>query len=250
MIMIAKKNNPQKSKLPHRNPPREKTIGIIGGMGPLATAYLFQKIIELTPAKKDQDHLRVIIDNNPKIPDRTRSILKRDNKIISHLKRSANILQKAGAQCIAIPCNTSHNYIEEIQKSVRIPVLDMVRAAVESVDHESGKIGLLATDGTLKAEIYQKYDVQGHIHWITLKTTEQKVLMRLIYGIKAGKEHQDLKPAFTKLLISLKKKGAELIILGCTELSLFKEIFGCRFNLIDPVEIVALQAVKFSKPGF
>lgn len=250
MIMIAKKTNPQKSKTPHRNLPREKAIGIIGGMGPLATAYLFQKIIELTPAKKDQDHLRVIIDNNPKIPDRTQSILKKDKKIISYLKRSARILQKAGAQCIVIPCNASHHYIEEIQKSVRIPVLDMVRAAVKSVDCGGGKIGLLATDGTLKAEIYQKYDVQSRIHWITLKTTEQKELMRLIYSIKAGRGHQDLKPAFKKLLILLKNKGAKLVILGCTELSLFKEMFGRRFNLIDPVEIIALQAVKFSKPGF
>jgi aspartate racemase len=229
-------------------PKKEKIIGIVGGMGPLATLHLFKKIIELTPAKKDQDHLRIIIDNNPKMPDRTQSILNRDKKIISHLIESAKNLEKGGAHCIVIACITSHCYLEEIQKNIRIPVLNMIRLTLdESINNDSRDIGLLATNGTLKNKLYQKYDEQQNINWITLEETEQKMLMNLIYKLKAGERYQNSRDTFRKLLSSLKKKGAESIILGCTELSLIKDMFDHRFKLIDPIETVALEAIKFAK---
>ena len=228
-------------------PKKEKIIGILGGMGPLATLHLFRKIIESTPAKKDQDHLRIIIDNNPKIPDRTQSILNSDKKIISHLIESAKNLEMGGAHCIVIPCNTSHCYLEEIQKNITIPVLNMIRLTLESINNDRRDIGLLATNGTLKKKVYQEYDAQQNINWITLNETEQKILMNLIYKIKAGKRYQDSRDTFRKLLSSLKKKGAESIILACTELSLFKDMFDHEFKLIDPIETVALEAIKLAK---
>ena len=225
---------------------KEKTIGIMGGMGPLATQYLFAKIIELTPAKQDQDHLHVIIDSNPKTPDRTESILNGDDQIIVHLKESAKTLEGAGADCIAIACNTSHAYIDEIRGAVGIPVLDMISAAVESIDPGDTPVGILATDGTLKKDLYQKYGESKNIQWLTLDGDEQKTLMGVIYKIKAGEQCRDLSDTFKGLLSSLEGKGAQAAVLGCTELSLFKQVINGGIKLIDPVEIIALEAIKFS----
>lgn len=226
---------------------KEKTIGILGGMGPLATVYLFRKIVELTPAKKDQDHLRIIIDNNPKIPDRTKSILNNDRTILFHLIETAKNLEKTGADIILIPCNTSHFYLEEIQKNIKVQIFNMIHNTIESVNNESTNIGLLATDGTLKQGLYQRYAKDKRINWIIPDKTGQKKTMDLIYRIKKGQKQQNLKLKFEKLLHSLKKKGAEYIILGCTELSLLKQSLNNKFNLIDPLEISAVEAIKFSR---
>ncbi|GAH53208.1 unnamed protein product, partial [marine sediment metagenome] len=104
----------------------EKIIGILGGMGPEATVDLFHKIIKFTPAKKDQDHFRIIIDNNPKIPDRTAAILGKGEDPLPALQETARNLEKAGVDFIIIPCNTAHYFLPQIQKSVNIPVLNMI----------------------------------------------------------------------------------------------------------------------------
>ena len=126
----------------------------------------------------------------------------------------------------------------------------MIRLTMESINHSSsGKpinVGLLATDGTLRSKLYQRR--QSHkIKWLTLKIGEQKKLMTIIYKIKAGENYQNLKGKFKHLLCSLKKRGAEYIILGCTELSLFKDMFNQSLKLVDPIEILANKAIRYSK---
>lgn len=229
---------------------REKVIGILGGLGPLSTAYLFRRIIELTPSKKDQDHLRIIIDNNPKVPDRTKSILRRDKSIIAHLADTAKNLESAGADFIILACNTSHYYLDEIREKVKVPILNMIKITLDSVGNGSSRpknVGLLATDGALEKMLYQNAGNGHRINWKTLNRPEQKKLMNIIYQIKAGKDLRLLKDKLKRLFLSLKKKKADCIILGCTELSLFKNMFDDSFKLIDPIEILAAQAIKFSK---
>jgi len=138
----------------------QKIIGILGGMGPEATLDLFHKIIKLTYAEKDQDHLRIIIDNNPKIPDRTDAISGTGKDPLPKLIVTAQILEKAGADFIIIPCNTAHYFISEIQQSIKIPILNMIKETasyVKNVFPSFKKVGLFASKGTYKAKLYNSF---------------------------------------------------------------------------------------------
>ncbi|GAH56604.1 unnamed protein product, partial [marine sediment metagenome] len=143
----------------------EKIIGILGGMGPEATIDLFYKIIKFTPAEKDQDHFRIIIDNNPKIPDRTAAILGKGEDPLPALQETARNLEKAGVDFIIIPCNTAHYFLPQIQKSVNIPVLNMIEETAKETRKRIfpiQKVGLLASMGIYKTEIYHQHFKKFH----------------------------------------------------------------------------------------
>lgn len=137
----------------------EKVIGVLGGMGPEATADLFRKIIRATPAEKDQDHIRVIIDSNPKIPDRTAAIIGGGPSPLPEMTETAKNLEKAGADLIIIPCNTAHYYYEKLKKSIRIPILNMVELTAQAIKGgfpHVKKVGIIGTTGTVRAGIYNR----------------------------------------------------------------------------------------------
>ena len=135
----------------------KKTIGIIGGMGPLATADLFEKIVGHTKAACDQEHLHVVIDSNTNIPDRTAALLHGGADPLPELAKSAGRLEKMGADVLIMPCNTAHNYYDGIAAAVSVPVLHMVRLTAQAlVERGVKKAGLLASDGTVRTGIYQK----------------------------------------------------------------------------------------------
>jgi len=137
----------------------EKIIGILGGMGPEATVDLFYKIIKLTPAEKDQEHLRIIIDNNPKIPDRTAAILGKGEDPLPALQETAQSLEKAGADFIIIPCNTAYYFLSSIQESVKIPILNMIEETAKETRKKIPpikKVGLLASVGVYETKIYHQ----------------------------------------------------------------------------------------------
>jgi len=230
---------------------REKIVGILGGMGPLSTVDLFLKIIKSTPIRKEQDHLRIIIDNNPKIPDRTEAILARGKNPLEELKKTARNLEKSGAEIIAIPCNTAHYYYNDLQKVVDVPIINMILETVEYVRRELvnvKKIGLIATIGTIKARIYQ--DMLSDIKIITPDVESQKVLMDLIYGergIKAGYTTARLRKKILRIVKLLLKQGAEAIIMGCTEISLVLRQKDLSVRLIDPLQILADATVRKAK---
>ncbi|MBU4562061.1 amino acid racemase, partial [bacterium] len=159
----------------------EKIIGILGGMGPEATIDLFYKIIKFTPAEKDQDHLRIIIDNNPKIPDRTAAILGKGEDPLPALRESARNLEKAGADFIVIPCNTAHYFLSSIQKNVKIPVLNMIEEAASETQQripQIKKVGLLASIGTYKTEIYHQQFKKFNIEVIYPNEKDKEEVMK------------------------------------------------------------------------
>ena len=134
-----------------------KTIGIIGGMGPAATIDLYQKLIDQTPAEKDQDHIHVIIDSYPQIEDRTRYILYGGINPSLKLVESAKRLEASGAEALIMPCNTAHYFAKDIERAVNIPLIHIVKCSAEAVKSrypETKKIGLIATSGTIKADVY------------------------------------------------------------------------------------------------
>ena len=227
-------------------------IGVLGGMGPEATLECFKSIIDHTPARTDQEHLHVIVDNNTSIPDRTEAILHDGEDPVPLLRSSAKRLEVAGANFLVIPCNTAHYFIEEIREVIDIPILNMIRATIDELPRNS-KAGLLATTGTIETGIYEKY---------TRETAEilypdeeyQQMVMNVIYGekgIKAGYKGSDLTETLIKVANHLKEKGVNSIIAGCTEIRLVLSDSDLDdIELLKPIDIVAEKSVKKAKEIF
>ena len=228
----------------------EKIIGILGGMGPEATIDLFYKIIKFTPAEKDQDHLRIIIDNNPKIPDRTAAILGKGKDPLPVLQETARNLEKAGADFIIIPCNTAHYFLSLIQESVKIPILNMIEeTAKETLKRipQIQKVGLLASIGTYKTEIYHQQFKKFNIEVISPEEKDKEEVMKAIYAVKAGNLSEGIKKNILKIAQKLVDKGAEAIIAGCTEIPLILKEGDVSVPIIDPTQILAKIAVQKAK---
>lgn len=227
---------------------KRKTVGIIGGMGPAATALLFQKMIAYTDAAKDSEHIHIIIDNCTSIPDRTAAILKGDDTPAKAICEIGRKLEAYGAELLAIPCNTSHYYYSYIQQQLNVPVMNMIEeTAKECILQGYHKVGVLATTGTCQTGTYDK-ELNKHGIEVFYPDEEGQIrLMEIIYDqIKAGKEINT--GIFESYLREMKQRGAEAFILGCTELPMaFSQgDYGCCF--IDSLDILAKRTVE--KAGF
>jgi len=225
----------------------EKIIGILGGMGPEATIDLFYKIIKFTPAEKDQDHLRIIIDNNPKIPDRTAAILGKGEDPLPALQETAQNLEKAGVNFIVIPCNTAHYFLSSIQESVNIPVLNMIEETAKETKKripQIKKVGLLASIGVYKSKIYHQHFKKFNIEVISPQEKDKEEIIKVIYTIKAGDLSKRVKKNILKIVQKLIDKGAEAIIAGCTEIPLILKEGDISVPLIDPTQVLAGIAVQ------
>lgn len=227
----------------------KKTLGIIGGMGPLATADLFKKIVLLTDVQTDQEHLHILIDNNTSIPDRTAYILGSGEEPRKQLIHSAKKLENMGAEYLIMPCNTAHYFYEDIVKEINIPFLNMIEETAMFIKNNFPNIhkaGLLATDGTCISGIYDQYFHKFQISLVKPNQTKQSYIMNLIYSIKSGKKDISL-DGFYETVEDLKQNGAEIVILGCTELSSAHELYQFKGDFVDPLEIIAKSAIRFGK---
>ncbi len=228
----------------------EKIIGILGGMGPEATLDLFYKIIKLSPAEKDQDHFRIIIDNNPKIPDRTDAILGTGKDPLPELIMTAQNLEKAGANFIIMPCNTAHYYISGIQQNINIPILNMIKESanyVKNIFPSFKKAVLFASKGTYKTKLYNSFFNAKNIEILIPTPPEQNKIMDLIYMVKSGILSEEMKSQIMKISEEQIKKGAQVIIAGCTEIPLILKNEDVKIPVIDPTNILAKRAVKEAK---
>ncbi len=224
----------------------KKIIGIIGGMGPAATADLYHRIIEATDAKTDAEHLHVIMDGNVNIPDRTAAILRGGEDPTAELVKSASRLEQAGAELLIMACNTSHYFYDRITSQVSAPFLHMPREAAKEAKRRGLRtVALLATDGTCEAGVYQQAfaDEAPEIRLIRPDGEGQRLVMALIYdNVKAGRYDMP-KEKLENLLVQLKDCGAEAFILGCTELPLAFRHYGLTAETIDSTEALARAAV-------
>ena len=233
------------------NEKNKKTIGIIGGMGPLATCDLFKKIIEKNQnAKCDQEYIHVCIDCNTNIPDRTEAILNGGENPVPEIVKSSILLESMGANVLVMPCNTAHYFYDKITPFLNIPLLNMPDETAKKLKQENvKKIGLLATDGTIKSNVYHCALEKYGIETLTPSAVQQKSVMDIIYkGVKAGNKNIDLTD-FYATIDSLLKKGAELLILGCTELPVAFDIFHIDRPSIDATSVLAEAAVRFVDSG-
>lgn len=224
----------------------KKTIGIIGGMGPMATADLFRKIVLHTAAGCDQEHIHVLIDNNTAIPDRTGALLNGGEDPLPQMVRSARWLESGGADCLIMPCNTAHCYHSRVQETVQIPLLNMLELTCRSMAEKGVKCaGLLATSGTVQTGVYVRMAERFGIQLLTPDETGQAAVMALIYqGVKAGVEDFDT-AAVRQVVAQLRRDGAETIILGCTELPLAVDMYHLDFPAVDPTLELAKGAIRF-----
>lgn len=226
-----------------------KTIGIIGGMGPAATIDLYSKIVSLTPASKDQEHIHIIIDGYAQIEDRTAFIEKRGPSPLPRLAESAIRLEKAGADALIMPCNTAHYFADDIVKNVKIPLIHIVKSTAEALkkDHPKAKnIGLLATTGTKKAGVYSKVLTEYGFSIIQLPANIEADIMDCIYlGVKAGKT-KEYAALFQKCVDEVEKLGADVMIAGCTEIPLLVPHVKSKKPIVDATMELAKAAVDFA----
>ena len=234
----------------------EKVIGILGGMGPEATIDFFSKIVKGTRVKKDQDHLRILIDNNPKIPNRTLAIQGKGPSPLPQLVRSAKVLEDAGADFIVIPCVTAHHFYGPLQKKSRVPIFHIVNETVRYIqDHFKGieKIGLLATTGTIEAGLFQKAFAHSKIDLILpTRDLQKNKVMEAIFGkegIKAIGPSRKSNRFILEVSRILIRQGAQAIIAGCTEVPLVLKEGDLPVPVIDPVAILAKVAIEQAQGG-
>lgn len=228
----------------------EKVIGILGGMGPEATLDCFHKILENTPAERDQDHLRILIDCNPKIPDRTAAICGKGISPVPTMLDSAQSLTKAGADFIIIPCVSAHAFLEELQKQVDIPFIAIYDAAARTIEQtypSIKQVGILATSGTIQSGFFQKRLEQSRINAIIPEKADQARVMTCIYEIKATSSatgRENVKKSLLNIANRLLERGAQGIIAGCTEIPLILKSGDLNVPFFDVLLILARAAIK------
>ena len=230
----------------------KKTIGILGGMGPEATLDCFGKIIKNTPAQRDQDHLRVVIDSNPAVPDRTAAIVGDGQSPAPVIVEGCHALEKAGADFIIIPCVSAHFFIDEIQQQANLPILSIFDAVAETITRDYPEIktvGLLGTTGTVKGGLFQKRLAQEKVKTMVPDEAVQSTIMGAIYDIKntapvrtRSEITADLVAA-AESLIGNEVDDARAIIAGCTEIPLALGRQHLSVPYFDSLTILARAAI-------
>ena len=224
-------------------------IGILGGVGPMATAYFMEMIINMTEATKDQDHINMLVSNHATIPDRTDYILgKSQNSPLNVMIDDAKMLQNAGCDFIVLPCNTAHYFFDGIKNAIEIPFLNIIEETVdyciENIENVK-KLGIMATEGTLKSNTYGMIAEKRNLKCVSPSDEMQNKITSIIYDkIKAGKNVT--KEEFVSIIDYLKSQGCDAVILGCTELSVAFENLKLKEEypyVVDSLTVLAERSV-------
>lgn len=228
-------------------------LGVIGGMGSEATSYFFEEVVAHTKVTKDQDHIDTVILNHATLPDRTEAILSGDSKeLVDLLISDAKLLENIGVKNIAIPCNTSHYYYKDVQKEINIPIIHMIRETVQyAVDQFEGvqKIGLMATNGTVQSKVYHQEIEDFGLEVVTPSKERQADVMSLIYDdIKSGQPEDYNK--FQRTYDELTSAGSDVVILACTELSVFKKKNQIYENCLDALDVLVKESITRSNATY
>jgi aspartate racemase len=231
------------------SPMLERVIGILGGMGPRATVDFYREILTLTPGVKDQDHMRVLIYSNPKIPDRTAAILDDGEDPLPHLVESARVLERGGAGILAIPCNTAHYFLPRLQPEIGIKILDMIAETLLDLKSQAPQVrtvGLLAATGTVRSGIYHRRFHERGIKVIVPDAVDQPEVQGGIQQVKATAHNRQTAEKFHAIGGRLVAAGAEAIILGCTEIPLAFDQKSVSYLCLNATRSLARAAVDWA----
>lgn len=222
-----------------------KKLGVIGGLGPMATAYFYQLVTQMTNARYDQDHIEILLHSKPSIPDRTKYILgeSKENPV-QDIIGVGKTLEEMGAQVLAIPCITAHYFHEEITKEIQIPVIHLITETVAYLKERNiSKVGIMATDGTVQSRLFQEAFEENQMQCIVPQGEFQEKVMHIIYNnVKAGITPE--MECFNAVSKHLFENGAQVIILACTELSIVKRDFTLPAGYLDVLDVLAYKSVS------
>ena len=223
---------------------KKPRLGILGGMGPQATQIFYQRILDRTDAECDQEHLPTLILSDTEMPDRTAAILSgQEETVFRRLLEDARLLEREGCTAIAIPCNTSHYFVDQLQPQLSVPILHMVRETCKVLAARGcRRVGILATDGTIQTRTYQKECAAQGFEGVAPDGETQRLVMSIIYDeIKKGEKGSREK--FAAIDRSLRALGCDAAILGCTELSVYRVYHGLPDFYVDAMEVLVEQAI-------
>ena len=224
---------------------RISTLGILGGLGPMATVYFYELLTAHTLAACDQDHIDIVISSKATTPDRTAFVLGRsEENPLDVMKAEAKKLVEFGAELISVPCNTAHYFYDELAASVPVPVVNIIFETVSYVKKAgAGKVGVLATEGTIKSGAYAHMCEKLGVGYEVPSDEDQKALSEIIYSqIKQGKP-ADL-DEFKRIAKTLTDKGCDKLILGCTELSIIAKENKLDEVFVDSLDVLALRTIR------
>ncbi|MFN3557799.1 MAG: aspartate/glutamate racemase family protein [Brevundimonas sp.] len=215
-----------------------KTLGILGGMGPVATVAFMARVQALTPATRDEDHLRMLVDLNPQVPNRHTS----PDAAGATLGEMAVRLRAAGAGVLAMPCNTAHAHADAI-RAADLPFIDMIAATVEAVTATGAtRIGVLATPGG--EALYAGALAKAGLEIVRLEGTDREAFMAAVFAVKAGDDGAGPRGEMRRLAAALVQAGAGAVVAGCTEVPLLLGAEDVSVPLVDSAEVLAAECVR------
>ena len=243
---------------PADRPRKPFKVGVVGGVGPLATVDFMSKVVRLTEAARDQDHIKMIVEQNPQIPDRTEHLVRSGTDPTIAMFATCKKLEAAEADLIAIPCNTAHAFVDRMQAHLRVPVLNMLDETMAQVAglYPGQLVGLLATSGTIESGVYAEAAERAGVKIIVPDAAHQLLVMEAIYGatgVKAGFTEGKCREDLRKAIIHLAQGGAGVVVLGCTELPLLFpqtsefDADGSTIALLDPTMLLAAACVRHAQ---
>lgn len=227
------------------------TLGIIGGMGPQATVDLMNKVIAITPAESEADHVHMLVDCNPGVPSRALALMEDGASPGPTLALMARRLVTAGAELLAMPCSTAHAFVADIRAATDRPLLHMIELAVQEVGvtiSGAGKVGLLATRGTRKSRLYHEQIERRGWQVLDLKESEQQRLDGLTRGAKTAPVGAAERATMAEIIEGVKAQGADVVIAGCTEVPLLLPEVPA-LAVIDPTSVLARAIVHRCRGG-
>lgn len=234
-------------------------VGVVGGIGPAATVDFLHKVVRNTPAARDQDHIKMLIEQNPQIPDRTENLIGDGVDPTLSLYAACKRLEEGGADVIAMPCNTAHAFVERIQPHLGVPIVNMLTETaryLRTAFPALRDVGVLATSGTIESGVYRKALESQGLREVAPNAVLQARVMAAIYGKQGVKAGFTTGPCFDDIAAALDgliAEGVEVVILGCTELPLllaggaYQSPSGARVTLIDPTDVLARRCVDFAR---
>jgi aspartate racemase len=227
----------------------EKVVGVLGGLGPEATVELYAQIVRRTRARREQDHLRILIDNNPKVPPRMPAIFGTGESCLPELVRSARALRRAGADFIVIPCVTVHYFHAALQKRTPIPILNLIEvtvARVSSRHRRARRVGVMATTGAIHAQLFDKAVADAGMELLVPSEAMQQHMMTAVAEIKANGGTAKARAMVRRVADSLLDSGAQVVVAGCTELPLVLKEDDLPVPVVDPIAVLAESAIRFA----
>lgn len=225
------------------------TVGVLGGMGPEATVDFMAKVIALTRAERDQDHVRMLVEHNPKVPNRQAAIASGDPAVGRVLADMARRLEAAGADFLVMPCNSAHAFADAIREATSVPFVNIIDETVADVGRvlpAARRVGLLQPVGLQQAGLYEAALAGAGYLPVCLPGAELARLMRLIHRIKAGDKHREVAHGVAASAAALQGDGAEVILAACTEIPLVLRSADVRVPLIASTDVLARRAVELA----